>query len=225
MQKTDFLADINYHLLGTKESIDEEEFYPILGGIAAAAQKTNATSSFKRNEIESRHKDAVTELMRSLPKYQHFFENSDYEQAKKDFQAVLPQGFSIEGENYTELVKQALENAVEARAAAGKFSRNSGINIESDRGNYSNNISEFEMAVAKFTPEFIESLARSKGFTSDEQIKLFKARTNALCGEMAQGTIKDKVDYYFRAMDYLVGFYADYQIARAMTEADEAERA
>lgn len=225
MQKTDYLADINSHLLGTKEQIDEEEFYPILGGIIAAAQKTNSVGAFQKNEIETKQKNAVIALLRAMPKYQQFFGDADFAQAKRAYQSSLPQGYTISGDDFTALVGYALENAVKVRASAGKFSRNSGINIESGRNNSSNVITEFESIAAKFTPKYIEMLARSKGFTSDEQIELFKARTNAICSEMAQVALQEKVDYYFRAMDYLVGFYSDYQIAQSMAEAVEAERA
>ena len=115
-----------------------------------------------------------------------------------------------------------MEKVIKEKAETMQYSRNSGMNIDNDKTNYTNSIVDFETMIEKLSPEVIETLARNRGL-DEEAVKVYKAKTNAICRELAQNAIDDKLEYYKRMTDYLVGFYADNEIARRSEEEAELQ--
>ncbi len=215
-----YAEDFNNKLL-CQEKIDEEEFLAICNGIVKNYRKNQNKINGKKID-DDKEDELFIKVMKSLPKYAKYFGKSSYEESLSQYLKSIPIEISISEKEYSKLLSQLMEEAIKLQTRVGEFSHNSGVNIDNDKTNYTNSVVDFEMASNKFTPEFIEKMAVKNGNVDEEIVKIYKDRAKSICSKMAEEAINDKTTYYSRLADYLVGFYADNEIARNM-ENDRSE--
>lgn len=216
-----FMTDIERRLL-CQDKIDEEEFYAIYNGLVISYKKSQAIKNGKKYMAEEDNNKLIEEVMKTLPKFAEYFENGDHNESVRLYKESLPKQLEIEGEDYIKTIEDCMEKVIKEKAGTMQYSRNSGMNIDNDKTNYTNSIVDFETMIEKLSPEVVETLARNRGL-DEEAVKVYKAKTNAICRELAQNAIDDKLEYYKRMTDYLVGFYADNEIARRSEEEAELQ--
>ena len=215
-----YMDDITKKLL-CQEEIDEEEYLALVNGIIKNYRKNSSLIQGKKTATEQG--DILFEnVMKSLPKYAKYFDTASFEECLKAYCDSLPSEIKIERKDYAKGLSTLMDMAVLLQAEVGKYSRNSGVNIDNDKTNYTNSVVDFEMAQEKFTPEFIEMTAAKLCGNNRAAIEAYKEKAKVVYTKMAQDAISDKIEYYTRLTDYLVGFYADNEIARR-SEEDYAE--
>ncbi len=201
-----FFEDINRRLIMC-EKLGQEEELIIFDGLVKKYKKILKEQGEGNNEL-------LLKVIKSLPKYSKYFENSDFNKCLKDYKESLPTEVTLDENNVMESIGNLIDRAIFMQAELGKFSKNSGINVINDKTNYTNNIADFEFASEKFTPEFIKESISKMGNDSPEMVELYTKKYEYLCKNLAESAINDKIDYYTRTVDYLVDFYSDNEIAR-----------
>lgn len=205
--KERFVEDINKRLLWSKVMEDDEKLIIFNSLVTKYKKLINTINEKEENE-------GIEKVIKSLPKYNKYFKNYDFDKSIKDYIKDLPEGVELDQDDILSSIKSLSEKTIFIQAEIGKFSRNSGINILNDRTNYTNNIADFELASQKFTPEFISETVAKMGEVDSKIIESYKTKCEYLCKTLAESAIKDKIDYYTRTIDYLVDFYADNEIAK-----------
>ncbi len=211
-----YIEDITKKLLSQKE-IDEEEYLALCNGIITNYKKNSRLLQGEKAK-EEQGNILFENVMKSLPKYAKYFDIASHQECMEAYINSIPSEIKLSKSNYKEALSSLMNVAVLMQAKVGKYSRNSGINIDNDKTNYTNSINDFEMAEEKFTPEFIEQTAIKICGNNSTAINAYKERAKAVCAKMAQDAISDKIEYYTRLTDYLIGFYADNEIARQSEE-------
>ena len=206
-----FIEDLNRRLL-LSNAMEKEEELIVFNSLVKKYNKLLSNGKNKNSDEEL--DECLDKVIKSLPKYVKYFENSDYDKLLIEYKSRLPEGVILNENNIISSIGQLVDKTVLMQAELGKFSKNSGINVVNDKTNYTNNISDFEIASQKFTPEFIKQTISKMGNVSPEMLESYKQKYEYLCKSLAENAIKDKVDYYERTVDYLVDFYSDNEIAR-----------
>ena len=199
-----FLEDINKRLL-VKQKMETEEALIIFDSLVNKYMKILILDGGDKCDIKT--------VIKSLPKYSKYFDNSDYNKEIKEYKKSLAEGIYFNESNIEKSISALAKKVVLMQAELGKFSKNSGINIINDRTNYTNNIADFEFATQKFTPEFIKQSLAKIGDDSKESEEACIKKYEYLCKNLAESAINDELSYYQRMTDYLVDFYADNEIA------------
>ncbi len=211
-----YIDDITKKLL-CQEEIDKEEYLALANGIIKSYIKNTNKLAGKR-AAEEQGNELFENVMKSLPKYAKYFDVGSYEDCMKEYLGSLPSEIKLNETDYKQGLTTLMDMAVLLQAQVGEYSRNSGVNIDNDKTNYTNSVVDFEMAQEKFTPEFIEMTASKLCGNNRAAIDAYKEKAREVCAKMAQEAISDKIEYYTRLTDYLVGFYADNEIARRSEE-------
>ena len=210
-----YIEDINKRLL-CKDEIEEEEFLALYNGII----KNYLTNKENKNIkiTEDNQEEQFEKVMKSLPKYSQYFNIESHEECLNDYLKNIPQEMKMGKGDYKGQLNRLINKAVFLQAGLGQFSKNSGVNLDNDKTNYTNSIEDFETASQKLTPQFIEQMASRLGDDNQQAVKIYIDKAKMLCANMAEEAIKDKTTYYARLADYIVDFYADNEIARQQEE-------